>query len=136
MSMADSVLDPEKEAEVHQAAFALYGRNLHWMAFFRHVLGLHGAIRQAFPDRDSRARFEQTQTYAEIQQMLTNLRQRRRPPVPVLEEPTRVITVRLPKSLHDALKAEAHDHRTSMNQLCISKLLQFIDDDLVPNDPQ
>ena len=40
---------------------------------------------------------------------------------------TRVITVRLPKSLHLALKAEAHDRHTSMNQLCIAKLLQAID---------
>jgi predicted HicB family RNase H-like nuclease len=43
-----------------------------------------------------------------------------------------VITVRLPKSLHESLRAEAHDRRTSMNKLCISKLLQVIDDELVP----
>ena len=47
-------------------------------------------------------------------------------------EPTRVITVRLPKSLHEALRVEAHEHRTSMNKLCISKLLQFIDGQQVP----
>ena len=47
-------------------------------------------------------------------------------------EPTRVITVRLPKSMHDALKDEAYEHRTSMNKLCISKLLQFIDGQQVP----
>ena len=41
-------------------------------------------------------------------------------------EPTRVITVRLPESLHEALKAEASDHNTSMNKLCISKLLQVL----------
>jgi hypothetical protein len=49
-------------------------------------------------------------------------------------EPTRVITVRLPKSLHESLRAEAHEKRTSMNKLCISKLLQFIDTDLVPTE--
>jgi predicted HicB family RNase H-like nuclease len=43
-----------------------------------------------------------------------------------------VITVRLPKSLHESLRAEAHDRRTSMNKLCISKLLQVVDGDLVP----
>ena len=43
-----------------------------------------------------------------------------------------MITVRLPKSLHEALRAEAHEHRTSMNKLCISKLLQFIDNEKVP----
>ena len=47
-------------------------------------------------------------------------------------EPTRVITVRIPRSMHDALKVEAHEHNTSMNKLCISKLLQFADRELVP----
>jgi hypothetical protein len=42
--------------------------------------------------------------------------------------------VRLPKSLHEALKEEAHVYRTSMNKLCISKLLQFIDNEFVPGD--
>ena len=45
------------------------------------------------------------------------------------QEPTRVITVRLPQSLHEALQAEAHLHQTSMNKLCISKLLQVIEDE-------
>ena len=36
--------------------------------------------------------------------------------------------------MDDALRAEAHDRRTSMNQLCISKLLQMIDEQLVPAD--
>jgi predicted HicB family RNase H-like nuclease len=47
-------------------------------------------------------------------------------------EETKVITVRLPLSLLEALQEEAHEHRTSVNKLCISKLLQFIDHDFVP----
>ena len=39
--------------------------------------------------------------------------------------------MRLPKSLHETLQEEAFEHRTSMNKLCISKLLQFIDSDKV-----
>lgn len=39
-------------------------------------------------------------------------------------EATAVITVRLPVSVHAALKSEAHRHETSLNKLCISKLLQ------------
>ena len=49
-------------------------------------------------------------------------------------EPTRVITVRLPKSMHEYLRTEAHDLRTSMNKLCISKLLQVIEEDMIPNE--
>ena len=47
-------------------------------------------------------------------------------------EPTRVITVRLPKSLHESLRDEAHQRNTSMNKLCISKLLQIVDDQFIP----
>ncbi len=43
-------------------------------------------------------------------------------------EPTRVITVRLPRSLHLALKDEAQARGTSMNQLCIVKLVQALDE--------
>ena len=49
-------------------------------------------------------------------------------------EPTRVITVRLPKSMHEYLRTEAHDLHTSMNKLCISKLLQVIGEDMIPNE--
>jgi hypothetical protein len=131
---ADKVLDPETEARVYQAVYDLYLRDLDWIAFYRMVLGLKGLVREAFPDPESLAIFEKTPAYAEILQMLTSLRQRRRP-APTHEERIRVITVRLPESLHDALKDEAYARRTSMNQLCISKLLQFIEDNLIPNNP-
>jgi len=76
------------------------------------------------------AAFEKTDEYSEIQQMLAKLRERTGSGADG-KEPTRVITVRLPKSLHESLRAEAHDRKTSMNQLCISKLLQMIDGELV-----
>ena len=64
---------------------------------------------------------------------VAKLRERGNAPVDE-NEPTRVITVRLPKSLHESLRTEAHEKRTSMNKLCISKLLQMIDDELIPGD--
>jgi hypothetical protein len=51
-------------------------------------------------------------------------------------EPTRVITVRMPKSIHDTLFAEADQLKTSVNQLCISKLIQWIDKERVPTAPE
>ncbi len=59
----------------------------------------------------------------------TGMKEKTKSPQP---ERTKVITVRLPVSLHEALGEEAHEHRTSVNKLCISKLLQFIDHDFVP----
>jgi len=34
--------------------------------------------------------------------------------------------------LHESLRHEAHERHTSMNKLCISKLLQIVDRELVP----
>ena len=101
-----------------------------WITFFSEVLGVEGLVRRLFPSPEELAAFEKTEEYAEIQQMLARLRERTAAQADG-KEPTRVITVRLPKSLHEALKTEAHDRKTSMNQLCISKLLQVIDAELV-----
>ena len=125
--------DAEKRQEIHRLARELYRRNADWVTFFRDILGRDGVVRRFFSTPASLADFERTETYAEIQQWLTELREHGYPG-PGLQEPTRVITVRLPKSLHEALRAEAHDHRTSMNKLCISKLMQLIDNELVPDE--
>ena len=102
-----------------------------WINFYREVLGSDGIVRRMFPSAEELAVFEKTPEHTAIQQMLSKLREGDNTPDD--KEPTRVITVRLPKTLHEALKAEAHLHHTSMNQLCISKLLQLIDSELVPN---
>lgn len=116
---------------VLQVAKQLFQSNPDWVTFFREVLGIDGAARTVFADQNDYIAFEKSDAYMEIQQMVTSLRTRKIPG-PGSNEPTRVITVRLPESLHEALKAEADDHNTSMNKLCISKLLQVVDGDLVP----
>lgn len=102
----------------------LYQSNPDWVTFFREILGVGGAARSVFSNSDFVA-FEKTPEFVEIQQMVAMLRNRKAAAAAV-NEPTRVITVRLPESLHEALKAEANDHHTSMNRLCISKLLQVL----------
>lgn len=121
----------EKPEKVLRVAEKLYSKSPDWVSFYRQVVGLRGIVRQTFPTRNSLTEFEQTEIYREIQQMLTRLREGK-PPAADPEEPTRVITVRLPRSLHEALRVEAHEHQTSMNKLCISKLLQFIDNKMIP----
>jgi predicted HicB family RNase H-like nuclease len=133
MTEIDKTKERELYRKIFQAAYDLYSQNPDWVSFFREVMGLSGIVRRHLPGRESLAEFERSEVYAELQQMLTRLRERAVENV-APQEPTRVITVRLPKSLHDALRAEAHDHRTSMNKLCISKLLQFINEELVPSD--
>ena len=118
-----------KPQEVIRVAQTLFHQNPDWVTFFREVLGLGGIVRQMYPTAEALTEFEKTTQYGEIQQMLAKLRVEG-PPVPEDKEPTRVITVRLPKSLHEFLQVEAHEKCTSMNQLCISKLVQWLDSDL------
>lgn len=128
-------LSQPKEQEVYRIAHELFSQSPDWVTFFREVLGLEGIVKQAYPSAEAMADFERTNEYAEIQQMLAKLRERSvATPMPEDLEPTRVITVRLPKSLHEALRHEAHERRTSMNKLCISKLLQVVDEQLIPTD--
>ncbi len=122
----------EKQQEIYRVAHELFSNKPDWVTFFREVLGLGGIIRQAYSSPEALAQFEKTTEYQEIQHMLAQLRTTSTAGTPESDEPTRVITVRLPKSLHEALRVEAHEHRTSMNKLCISKLLQLINDELVP----
>lgn len=121
----------DRKQEVHRVASELYRQKPDWVTFFREVLGIDGVARRLYPSPDQMAELERSEEYLEIQQMLAKLRTQSTPP-PNEAEPTRVITVRLPKSLHESLRTEAHERRTSMNKLCISKLLQMVDDQLVP----
>lgn len=110
--------------KVLQVARDLHARKPDWVTFFRETLGVNGAARSVFPNQEDYVQFEQSQEFTEIQQLVATLRTRKTSNGK--NEATRVITVRLPESLHESLKAEAADHNTSMNKLCISKLLQAL----------
>lgn len=130
-AVASPALDPTQEA--YRIACEMYRHSPDWVTFFREILGVEGVVRKMFPGAEELARFEQGTVYSEIQQMLAKLRDRSKHPNENTE-PIRVITVRLPRSLHESLRFEAHERKTSMNQLCISKLLQIVDSGLVPSD--
>lgn len=121
----------EKDQAVFEAARTLFETSPDWVTFFREVLGTEGLVRKSFSDAESLGRFEKSERYREIQQLLARLRARRDNGSEGTE-PTRVITVRLPQSVHELLQAEAHEQRTSMNKLCISKLVRMIDGEFVP----
>lgn len=137
--MNDSMVQKEEFTtrcqRVLQVARQLFQGKPDWVTFFRETLGVSGAARSVFPDQAEYINFEKSREYAEIQNMVLQLRNRKIPGGGA-NEPTRVITVRLPESLHEALKAEAADHGTSMNKLCISKLLQVLSDSLSPQQRQ
>ena len=135
MDMAVAPAIQPQEDRTHTAqriAAEMFQQQPDWITFFREVLGVDGLVRRLFATPEELVAFEKTDQYAEIQQMLARLRDRGA--LGEGKEPTRVITVRLPKSLHESLRAEAHDRKTSMNQLCISKLLHVIDGEFVPEE--
>ena len=98
----------DRESTIRDVAEALFAQDPHWATFFREILGLHGAVRRHYPTRDSRAAFEETDTYRELQQMLRKLRERKAVPKDEADqqwedakqepepEPTQVVTVRIP----------------------------------------
>jgi predicted HicB family RNase H-like nuclease len=120
----------DRRVTAQRIANEMFHQQPDWITFFREVLGVDGLLRKLFASPEDLAAFEKTEEYNEIQLMLAKLRERSGAAADG-REPTRVITVRLPKSLHESLRAEAHDRKTSMNQLCISKLLQVIDAELL-----
>ena len=112
---------------VLQVAERLFAMDPEWVVFFREVLGVDGIIRRTFGDPDSLVRFECSPQYARIREMLDALRKRQQGQESDRES-LRVITVRLPKSLHQTLKQEAEEMRVSINTLCISKLVKLLDE--------
>jgi predicted HicB family RNase H-like nuclease len=135
MAVATPTVHEDRKQTAQRIAAEMFSHQPDWITFFREIMGVDGLVRRLFSTPEELAAFEKTEEYAEIQLMLNRLRER----TAVTDngkEPTRVITVRLPKSLHESLRAEAHDRKTSMNQLCISKLLMVIDAELANGQPE
>jgi predicted HicB family RNase H-like nuclease len=123
----------EKYQQILQTARQLYESEPDWVTFFREILGVDGIVRRQFTRLEDLTAFEKSTEFEQIQKWLVKLREQKNA-TDTESEPTRVITVRLPKSMHEYLRTEAHDLRTSMNKLCISKLLQVIEQDLIPTE--
>lgn len=123
----DPQADSHAAAAVLQVAERLYTMDPEWVVFFREVLGVDGIVRRTFNDAESLIRFECSPQYARIREMLDALRSRQQDK-PTERESQRVVTVRMPRSLHETLKNEAGLLRVSVNTLCISKLMKLLDE--------
>jgi hypothetical protein len=150
MSTETSISRVEKHIEILKIAEELYLKNPDWVTYYREILGIDGIVRHTFPTRKQLEDFEQSDAYREIHYLLTKLREKKpqkddkdkdkgkgKPKTEETDgagEQIQVITVRIPKSIHETLTEEAYQCRTSVNQLCISKLIQFIDSEMVPSD--
>lgn len=105
----------------------LHAMSPEWVIFFREILGIDGIVRRSFRTADEMRAFECSPEYARIREMLDDLRQRPSAPPAADREAQRVVTVRMPRSLHETLKKEADELRVSINTLCIAKLMKLLD---------
>ena len=121
----------QRNREVLRLAQEAFAKTGNWVVFYRDLLGPEGLVRRLYPEPESLREFEGSREFAELQEMVAALRSQD-PSKGDATEPERMITIRLPKSLHDSLKEEADEMNLSINKLCISKLLQRIESRYVP----
>lgn len=124
-----------KRKLVFETATELFGVAPTWTAFYRETLGGGGVARALFVDADEAREYECSDEHSKVLEMLTILRSRDLPENDPHEQ-QRMITVRIPKSLHDAICDEANVLAVSVNKLCISKLLQKVDPAMIPSSSQ
>ncbi len=95
-----------------------------WVDLSNALFGVAGKATEAFPTEPQRTAFCKTPEYKRILALMDTL-----PPPPVKEiveltaSANGAISVRLPRSVHAALLAEAKAEGVSLNQLCLSKLV-------------
>lgn len=120
-------LDGDKMDKIVERALEIFKLQPEWTYFFREIFGREGIIIRTFPSPIERETFARTQIYNRLQLLLKDLRGLTEPQMKDPEpQPTKVVTVRIPACLHAALRTESYEQRTSVNKLCISKLLQCV----------
>lgn len=120
-----------KAAGILKIAADAFARTGNWIVFYRDVLGVNGVVRRTFKTEAEQAAFQDTPQFAELLEMVAALRSQdvsRGDSV----EPEKMITIRLPESLHAVLTSEAESMKLSINKLCISKLIQPVEGRFVP----
>ena len=132
LSQPNTNLPPEQRgAEALRIAQEAFAKTGSWVVFYREIMGVDGVVRKLFPTSDEMRKFETSNEYCELQEMVAAVRSQDASKGDSAE-PERMITIRLPKSLHDSLRVESDEMNLSINKLCISKLLQRIDTRYVP----
>lgn len=95
-----------------------------WVALHNALFGIAGKATQLFQTESERTAFSRTQEYKSILELMDSLPS---PPTKEMAELTATangaISVRVPRTVHAALLAEAKAEGISLNQLCLSKLL-------------
>lgn len=95
-----------------------------WTELSNALFGLGGKATELFAAESERIAFCRTEEYKEILALMDNLPH---PPakgfIDMVASANGAISVRLPRSVHAALLAEAKAEGVSLNQLCVAKLI-------------
>lgn len=124
----------QRAAEVRRLAIEAFPQCDNWVLFYREVFGVDGVIRKLFATVDELKVWESSPEFYETHEMLAALRSQDNGKGDTIE-PQRMITVRLPVSMHEAMKLESAEVGLSINKLCITKMLQKLDSRFAPQEP-
>jgi predicted HicB family RNase H-like nuclease len=123
----------ERGAEVMRVAELVFHSVSSWVDYYRLVFGVKGLVAILYPEVEDQQAFAQTREYGQLQEQLNALRERDTGKAEEVE-PQRMITIRVPRSIHERLCEEADQLEVSVNKLCISKLIQHPDRQTVPKE--
>ncbi len=113
-----------KTRQVLEFAQQRAGQAADWVELHNAVFGIGGKATELFTTESERTAFSRTAVCKSIFALMDTL-----PPPAVkdfgelLATANGAISVRLPRSVHAALQAEARAEGVSLNQLCLSKLV-------------
>src|SRR5262245_11555658 len=95
-----------------------------WIELSNALFGLGGKATELFPTETERTAFCRTEEYKSILALMDTLPQPQvKGFVDMVASANGAISVRLPRSVHAALLAEAKAEGVSLNQLCVAKLV-------------
>ena len=97
----------------------------HWSVALDQALGVNTPWHTLLREWE-RQKAIRSEAYGQIQTIISEMRLRPTSHKNEDRKAARVITVRMPASMHELLCQESRDMRTSLNKLCITKLLQHV----------
>lgn len=87
------------------------------------ITGIGGTVQQLFPDQSERVAFMESDEWKRYQEIIAERRGNSQEDLlRGMDDVNGKILVRVPKSLHAALKLEADEEQVSLNTLILSKL--------------
>jgi hypothetical protein len=95
-----------------------------WLELHFALFGVDGKATELFPTEAERSAFLRTAEYKRLLALMDTLPRPKQAEVQeLISSANGAISVRLPRSVHAALLAEAKAEGVSLNQLCVAKLI-------------